>query len=287
VPDLARKRDHRISPPAAGTRHREGEGHLNKKKEKKIEVIRMKLGDLRLDFGNPRTITSEEMDSLKESLQRFDDFGVVVINEKDQVLAGNQRVAAMREIGWKKQILCKRLSGFSKAEQKEINIRANRSSGEFDSSALLQWIDEIRIAEVDVALAGFTEIQVEEFRDLAEEDDAENAYTFKIASPHYEPKNKKPNITLLIDKKKRDELVAGIDASDIAEEEKVFLREAAQRHLCFNYGLMADFYAHSRPEVQRFMEASALVIIDYKNAIEDGYVQIHKEFQEMQADDAE
>jgi hypothetical protein len=134
---------------------------------KKIEVVEKSPNELRLDFGNPRTITPEELENLKRSLSEFDDFGIIVINEKDQVLAGNQRVTAMRELGWKKPILCKRLVGFSAAEQKAINIRSNRSSGEFDEAVLLQWIDDIRIAEIDINLAGFTDIEVQEFQDLS------------------------------------------------------------------------------------------------------------------------
>jgi hypothetical protein len=40
---------------------------------------------------------------------------------------------------------------------------------------------------------------------------------------------------------------------------------------------VADYYAHATPEMQRLMERSALVIIDFDAAIEGGFVRICKE----------
>jgi len=253
--------------------------------KREIKIERMHVEDLRLDFGNPRTIAPAEMDELKASLKKFDDFGVIVINEKDQVIAGNQRIAAMRELGWKKTVLCKRLVGFSKTEQKVINIRANRSSGEFDGEILMQWIDDIKKADLDVNLTGFTEVQLEQFQDVALQEEIEAVYTRKIISPQYLPRGEKPKLSELRDLEKRDDLIKKIDASGLPEDEKLFLRDAAARHVRFDYETIADYYAHSGPEVQRLMEASALVIIDFKNAIEDGYVQLSEELKRIQADD--
>ena len=44
-----------------------------------------------------------------------------------------------------------------------------------------------------------------------------------------------------------------------------------------NYQLIADYYSHSSKEMQKLMEDSALVIIDFEKAIELGYVQLSKE----------
>ena len=57
----------------------------------------------------------------------------------------------------------------------------------------------------------------------------------------------------------------------MSKEEKGFLLRAAGRHTVFNYGLIAEYYAHASPEMQELMEKSALVIIDVGNAIANGY----------------
>ena len=65
-----------------------------------------------------------------------------------------------------------------------------------------------------------------------------------------------------------------IDNSSLSIEEKNFLMDAARRHNVFNYEKIADYYAHSSPEMQNLMERSALVIIDFEKAIQLGYVKL-------------
>jgi hypothetical protein len=108
-------------------------------------------------------------------------------------------------------------------------------------------------------------------------DDLNDAYTAKITGPVYEPKNIKPHVLELVDAEKMKRILYEINAADISEEEKQFLRLGAQRHLVFNYSKIADYYAHSGPEVQKLMERSALVIIDFKQAIQYGYVKLSQE----------
>ncbi len=104
-------------------------------------------------------------------------------------------------------------------------------------------------------------------------------YTRKIESPVYEPKNAKPNIFELADMSKSSRLIVEINNSDATAEEKKFLIAAAQRHNVFNYEKIADYYAHASPVVQRLFERSALVIIDFEQAIQLGYVQVCEEIE--------
>jgi hypothetical protein len=102
----------------------------------------------------------------------------------------------------------------------------------------------------------------------------EKKYSTKIEAPIYEPKNKKPFIGELCDKSKAHRLMREIDASNLPIEEKQFLLDAARRHVVFNYEKIADYYSHASPEMQALMEKSALVIIDFEQAIELGYVKL-------------
>ena len=56
---------------------------------------------------------------------------------------------------------------------------------------------------------------------------------------------------------------------------------AATRHYVFNYKYIAEYYAQAPKEVQELMEDSALVIIDYEDAIAKGYVELSKTLQEL------
>jgi hypothetical protein len=106
---------------------------------------------------------------------------------------------------------------------------------------------------------------------------ADEKYTSKIEAPLYEPKNRKPHHLELLDKTKSGRLIQEINGSDLPQEEKDFLIEAAKRHTVFNYEKIADYYAHATPEMQHFMERSALVIIDFEKAIQYGYVRLCEE----------
>lgn len=106
-----------------------------------------------------------------------------------------------------------------------------------------------------------------------EEAKRESEYTSKIVAPTYEPKNRKPDIFLLVDRTKAAQLLKeAANCSKITNEEYEFLVDASRRHLVFNYRLIADYYAHASAEMQRLMERSGLVIIDFDDAVKHGYV---------------
>lgn len=102
----------------------------------------------------------------------------------------------------------------------------------------------------------------------------DNKYSKKIEAPIYEPRGVKPHILELCDKSKTHRLIREIDESSLSYEEKTFLIDAARRHSVFNYEKIADYYAHASEEMQRLMERSALVIIDFEDAIQNGYVKL-------------
>jgi len=102
----------------------------------------------------------------------------------------------------------------------------------------------------------------------------EGKYTSKIKTPVYEPKNRKPHVMELLDDSKTKRIIREIQLSSVPEDEKRFLIEAAKRHTVYNYQLIADYYAHSTPEMQKLMERSALVIIDFEKAYQYGYIKL-------------
>ena len=110
-------------------------------------------------------------------------------------------------------------------------------------------------------------------------------YSTKIEQPIYEPKNAKPHIIELCDKSKTHRLMKEIEDSKLSYDEKMFLMDAARRHLVFNYEKIADYYAHSSKEMQHLMERSALVIIDFEKAIEYGYVKMCDEIRKQYLED--
>lgn len=108
--------------------------------------------------------------------------------------------------------------------------------------------------------------------DIADSDDSK--YSNNISGPVYKPRGKKPHIMTLCNDYKTKQLIRDINESALPEDEKEFLRAAAHRHAVFHHENIADYYAHATPEMQQFMERSALVIIDFGSAIESGFVKV-------------
>jgi hypothetical protein len=115
----------------------------------------------------------------------------------------------------------------------------------------------------------------------------ETKYTSKIKAPVYEPKNKKPHPFELFNNSKSQRLISEIQQSNVSDEEKKFLIEAAKRHTVFNYSKIADYYAHSSKEMQSLMERSALIIIDFEKAIQYGFVKLNHDITQQFLSDYE
>ena len=108
-----------------------------------------------------------------------------------------------------------------------------------------------------------------------------NNYSRKIEIPTYEPVEGVVELSELTDKSKYDELCAEIDKADITPDIADFLKAAASRHIVFDYARIGDYYANATPEVQDLMERSALVIIDFAKAVENGFVKLTQELTDM------
>jgi hypothetical protein len=53
----------------------------------------------------------------------------------------------------------------------------------------------------------------------------------------------------------------------------------------FNYQLIAEYYAHCDSEIKSLFEQSALVIIDYDDALKNGYVKLSQKIAEQYQQD--
>lgn len=115
--------------------------------------------------------------------------------------------------------------------------------------------------------------QVRMFGD-ARDAEAAKKYTAKIEAPIYERKGQRPHILTLCDPTVTRELIREINASGLPEDEKEFLRRAAQRHTVFHYERIAEWYAWASDEAKALARNSALVIVDFEEAIERGFVML-------------
>jgi hypothetical protein len=120
-----------------------------------------------------------------------------------------------------------------------------------------------------------------------DDEESENPYTDKVEVPPYAKIGDKPDLSQCFDEAYCLKLLKAIDASDLPENEKHFLRAAAYRHVVFNFQEIANYYAHSEADVQQLMEDSALVIVDLDAAIKNGWTRLGQALDAAYAEEKE
>lgn len=113
--------------------------------DKRIEVVEMNASDIKTGFGNPRKISKKKKEELRASLDRFGNFGIFVIDEHDNIIAGNQRLSIIMESDPNTKVTCKRLIGYSEAELRAINIKDNTHNGDWDIDMLTDWMADLTV----------------------------------------------------------------------------------------------------------------------------------------------
>ena len=113
--------------------------------EKRIEVVTLKARDLKTGFGNPRKIGKKKLEELEASLDAYGDFGIFLVDEQNNVIAGNQRLTIIMKRNPEQELLCKRLIGYTESELRAINIKDNTHSGEWDLDLLADWTADLNL----------------------------------------------------------------------------------------------------------------------------------------------
>lgn len=244
-------------------------------------LVYRNLSDLHKYSSNPRTITRESMEKLKESIRNNPDYfearPLILSDRTGQlvIIAGNQRYDASVELGLI-QVPTFLIPNLTEKREKEIAIRDNVNNGQWDEELLKKWDADSLInwgIDIDFSYNPFT-------------NEEESKYTKKIEAPVYEPKCADcPPVDSLYDMSKYAELIEEIEKSDISLEVKSFLKLAASRHIVFDYGEIAEYYAHASKGVQKLMESSALIIIDFNKAIENGFTKLKNDIYNIMLED--
>lgn len=112
---------------------------------KRIEMCKMRVGDLKHNFGNPRKISKKKAEELERSMDMFGDFGIFLVDEHDNVIAGNQRSIILAKRDPDIEVDVKRLIGYSEAELRSINIMDNTHAGEWDLELLADWTADLNL----------------------------------------------------------------------------------------------------------------------------------------------
>lgn len=255
--------------------------------EEKLQLEYVGLDDVTPYEYNARKHEKEDVEAIKASIKDFgmlDPIGVWSDEAHHNVIVeGHGRLMAMKELSKEypseekyKTVPVIHLDKLTDEERRAYALAHNRTA------ELSTWDPDIlgkeigKIFKVDMSQLGFTE---EDAEDMGGELD--DKYTMKVKIPQYEITGECPTFDEMLDTEKADSLIEEIEASNVTDDEKQFLIQAARRHNVFNYRNIAEYYAHAEPEMQRLMEKSALVIIDVDDAIANGYATLNEDILDM------
>ena len=207
-------------------------------------------------------------------------FKVPIVARSDgEVIDGHLRLKAAQKLGLK-EVPVVLADEWTPAQVKAFRLAVNKSAewAEWDEELLKLELDELKLDDFDLPLIGFDNI-IEEDLNFQ---DAEDKYTTKIDIPQYEPTGKHVSFSDCTNTEKYFNLLNDIENCQCSDDVKSFLRLAATRHIEFSYKNIAEYYANdASKEEQELFEKMALVIIDYNDAMKNGYVQISRELERI------
>lgn len=240
------------------------------------EIVYLKVDDLKNNPNNPRK-NEEAVESVAKSIERYGFRNPLIVDKNNVVWCGNTRLKASKKLGLK-EVPCIVVKDLTEKQMMELALLDNKTNeiAEWDFDMLLDIIPTIDLDDFDLDWG----IRVDNIDD-------EYPYTNKINVPQYEITGICPDIYDLIDRRKTIEIEEEIKKANITDEQKDFLINAAKRHLVFDYSKIAEYYAHQSKEMQELMEKSALVIIDFNDAIKNGYVELRESLMELMENDEE
>ena len=223
---------------------------------------------------NAKIHTPAQIKNIVTSIRRFGWQQDTVLTTDNVLVIGHGRRLAAIELGCEMpyHVIDKTADELTDEDIRELRIADNQTNAEtgIDFSVL-----ELEIEDLDFEGFDFDFGFEEPAGDYEPEED--NTYTSKTDIPQYEPSNEDVSLNDCLDKEKYETLMQHIKQSGVTDDEKYFLCMAAARHLRFSYKKIADFYASkATKEMQELMEESALVLIDYVDAIKNGYAVLRK-----------
>lgn len=248
-----------------------------------LKLEHVPLGTLIPYARNARTHSPTQISQLAGSISEFGFTNPVLIGADNVIIAGHGRVLAAEKLGLA-EVPVIRLGHLTDAQRRAYIIADNKLAlnAGWDEEMLKVELEDLMEMGVALDLTGFSTDEVDA---LLAEAGADQTYTRKIEAPVYQPTGEKPPVSSLVDDTKTRELVEAVRAADLPADIAAFLEAAAQRHTVFHFARIAEFYAHADVDLQRLMEASALVIIDFDQAIEGGFVRLSQRLGDLIGED--
>jgi hypothetical protein len=114
-----------------------------------MKIVETKLSDLIFAEYNPRQLSKEQFQQIKDSITRFGIVDPIIVNSnkdrKNIIIGGHQRVKVALEMGID-AIPCHYVN-LTRDKERELNIRLNKNTGEWDWAILSEAFDVDELIE--------------------------------------------------------------------------------------------------------------------------------------------
>lgn len=114
-----------------------------------MTIVTRKISDLREAEYNPRRLTADQEKQLRTSIEKYGFAEPIVVNvhpkRKNVIIGGHQRVAVAKKMGIA-EIPCVELK-LTIEQERELNVRLNKNTGEWDLEVLLQNFDPAELLD--------------------------------------------------------------------------------------------------------------------------------------------
>ena len=229
--------------------------------------------------NNPRN-NADAVEATANSIREFGWQQPIVVDKDGVIIVGHTRLKAAKKLKMK-QVPVTVADNLTDEQVKAYRLADNKTGELADWDEDLLEGELAKILNIDMSVYGFGGLPLED------SDIEDDTYTMKVDVPHYQITGVSPELDQLVNAEKVDELTSEIKKANIPDDIKKFLEIAATRHYKFDYASIAEYYAHADKEVQKLFEDSALVIIDFDDAVKDGYVKLSDRLMRMRKGDSD
>lgn len=139
-----------------------------------MEIQTVDVSKIKYAPYNPRKISPETLEKLKQSIETFGYVEPIIVNKRTMhVVGGNQRLKALKELGAKEVEAV--IVDLDEKKEKALNVALNKITGEWDFEKLEELISELSSFDFDLAITGFDPEELDylfkdSLRDNIEED---------------------------------------------------------------------------------------------------------------------
>ena len=151
-----------------------------------MEIVKVDINELISPEYNPRQITDDEMEKLKNSINEFGYVAPLIVNKhNNHIVGGNQRYEALKSLGYT-DVDVIFVDEPDLNREKALNVALNKISGDWDTLKLKEILIELNENDFNLDLTGFEEI---ELTDLNIELDNNKENKTEITEDNYEPED--------------------------------------------------------------------------------------------------